>query len=107
MSGGAVAYGREAQAVDASVHFADPADAQRLADAARQLRVALLAQPRTAELAEIERELAAVEDEAVGGQAADRSRLVRLRERVQLFATASAGGAAAAAFVQTVSGLLA
>ncbi|MEV6109020.1 hypothetical protein AB0M28_30605 [Streptomyces sp. NPDC051940] len=105
MSGGAVAQGDRARAVDASVAVAGP-DAERLLAAVRELRRDLLGEPDTGEADELERELAGVADEVRQTGRADRSRLARLRERLEVSSMAAAIGASAAAVSQAIAQLL-
>jgi hypothetical protein len=105
LSGGAVAQGEDSRAVDASVTM-PPAEAERLLTAVRQLRRELLGEPPTDETAELDRELAQVTEEVRRTGRADRSRLTRLRERLEVGALAAAAGASAAAVAQAIAQLL-
>ncbi|MGW7210040.1 hypothetical protein [Streptomyces sp. NPDC054837] len=103
MSGGAAASGVEAHAIDASVQITT--NREELCEVIRALRVQLLSQPRTQESAEIDRELTELEDEITQYGRADRSRLERVRERLEVGTMAAAGGASAAAMVQAIAQL--
>ncbi|WP_407560664.1 hypothetical protein [Streptomyces sp. 184] len=105
MSGGAVAQGPQAQAVDSSIRFGVAADAEALATSLRALRAELLAQPPSATAVADEQELIELETEARAGRG-DRTRLERLRDRLELGQFAATGGAAAAAAVESIGRLL-
>ena len=98
MTGGAVAAGQDARAVDASTRYVDAS--AELAAAVGALREQLRALAPSDETAEIDAELAVAEREIAEGGQVRRSRLQWLRERLDLGATAAAGLASAAAVVQ-------
>ncbi|MDI3419294.1 hypothetical protein [Streptomyces luteolus] len=131
MSGGAVASGPRARAVDASTRAAPGADPVAVPDELRaaiaelraQLRVLLPAgeadrpeQPPPGEdvsdegldeeLAELDAGLAEAEDEIDATGQVRQDRLRRLRERLELGATAAAGLASTAALAQQIAQLL-
>ncbi|MQY16415.1 hypothetical protein SRB5_66140 [Streptomyces sp. RB5] len=105
MQGGAVAQGKGARAVDASVTVSGP-DAERLLAAVRQLRRELLDQPPSDEAEDLERDLVGVTDEVRRAGSADRSRLARLRERLEVSSMGAAIGASAVAVAQAITQLL-
>ncbi|MFF0729903.1 hypothetical protein [Streptomyces sp. NPDC004134] len=105
MSGGAAAQGEGAQAVDSAVRFTVPADAEALAASLRALRAELLAQPPSATAGADEQELIELENEARAGRG-DRTRLERLRDRLELGQIAATGGAAAAAAAESIARVL-
>jgi hypothetical protein len=104
MDGGALAAGRDAVAVDASTRYVNASG--DLAAAIGALREQLRALAPSAETAEIDTELAEAEREIAGGGRVRRSRLQWLRARLDVGATAAAGLASAAAFVQACLQLL-
>lgn len=105
MSGGAAAQGRRAQAVDSSVRFVVQADAEALVASLRALRAELLAQPPSETAVADEQELIELENEARAGRG-DRTRLERLRDRLELGQIAATGSAAGAAAVESIARLL-
>lgn len=105
MSGGAVAQGPGARAVDSSVRFGVPADAEALVTSLRALRAELLAQPPSETAVADEQELIELENEARAGRG-DRTRLERLRDRLELGQIVGTGSAAAAAAVESIGRLL-
>jgi hypothetical protein len=105
LSGGAVAQGERSRAVDAAVTM-PAADAERLLTAVRQLRRELLAGPPTGEAEALDRELVRVTEEVRRTGQADRSRLARLRERLEAGSMAAAAAASATAVVQAIAQLL-
>jgi hypothetical protein len=98
LTGGAVASGPDARALDASTELieAPPGLAPAVATLREQLRI-LRPSPETAE---VDAELAAVQEEIAGTGRVRGSRLAWLRERLDLGATAAAGLASAAAVLQ-------
>ena len=105
MSGGAAAQGPRAQAVDSSVRFVVQADAEALVASLRALRAELLAQPPSETAVADEQELIELENEARAGRG-DRTRLERLRDRLELGQIAATGSAAGAAAVESIARLL-
>lgn len=105
MSGGAAAQGPRAQAVDSSVRFVVQADAEALVASLRALRAELLAQPPLETAVADEQELIELENEARAGRG-DRTRLERLRDRLELGQIAATGSAAGAAAVESIARLL-
>ncbi|WP_225795079.1 hypothetical protein [Streptomyces aculeolatus] len=105
MSGGAAAQGPRAQAVDSSVRFVVQADAGALVASLRALRAELLAQPPSETAVADEQELIELENEARAGRG-DRTRLERLRDRLELGQIAATGSAAGAAAVESIARLL-
>jgi hypothetical protein len=100
MTGGAAASGTDAKAVDSSTQLLD-APPELLA-AVRTLREHLSVLTRTAEIAELDDQLAGAEEEMTETAQVSRDRLHWLRDRLTLGATAAAGLASAAAVVQTI-----
>ncbi|WAZ26558.1 hypothetical protein STRCI_008149 [Streptomyces cinnabarinus] len=112
MTGGAVAAGPAARAVDASTRAAtarpgDLLDAPpELLAAVRTLREHLRTLTPTDETAEVDEALTTLEDELDHTGRAARGQLEWLAARLNAGATALAGLASAAAVAQTLSGLL-
>ncbi|NJP41871.1 hypothetical protein [Actinacidiphila epipremni] len=104
MSGGAVAAGEGARAVDAGARTGD--GTAELIAAVRVLRAELSGLAAAPGVVELDAELAGVEAEIAGGGGVDRGRLGRLRERLEVGATAAAGLASAAAVAQACVQLL-
>ncbi|QKW06300.1 hypothetical protein HUT18_07675 [Streptomyces sp. NA04227] len=109
MSGGAVAAGYGARAVDMSGHGPAPATSAQaeLLDAVRTLREQLALLVPSEETAGVAGELARVEEEIAGTGRADAGRLSRLRELLGTGAGAVSGLAAAVAVTQAIAQVLA
>lgn len=107
MSGGAVASGTGARAVDASQRQTAPEGAAgELLEAVRELREHLRILTPSDDVRTVDGELAQVEEELTDTGGADRGRLARLRERLELGSTAAAGLASAAGVAQAIGQML-
>ncbi|MFI6651618.1 hypothetical protein ACIBI8_28935 [Streptomyces sp. NPDC050529] len=103
MTGGAVASGSDARAVDSSWELVDVSP--ELFAAVTALRGHLGVLTRTEEVAELDEGLAEVEGATAGSGRVPRDRLDRLRERLELGATAAAGLTSASAVLQAIAQL--
>lgn len=103
MTGGAVASGSHARAVDSSWELVGVSP--ELLAAVTALRGHLEVLTRTEEVAELDEGLAEVEGAATGSGGVRRDRLNRLRERLEVGATAAAGLASASAVLQAIAQL--
>ncbi|WP_407555003.1 hypothetical protein QOM21_34390 [Streptomyces sp. Pv4-95] len=104
MAGGAAASGPHARALDASTQLIDASP--ELLAAVGTLREQLHLLSPSDETTEVDAQLAEVEEEIDAVGQVGRGRLQRLRERLDLGATAAAGLASAAAVVQQITQLL-
>lgn len=104
MTGGAVAAGAEARAVDDSTQVLDAAP--ELRTAMRTLREQLCLLRPSEETAEVGSRLAEAEEEIAATGQVRRHRLQWLRERLELGTSAVAGLAAAVDVVQQITQLL-
>lgn len=103
MTGGAVASGSDARAVDSSWELVEVSP--ELLAAVTALRRHLEVLTRTEEVAELDEGLAEVEGVTAGSGLVRRDRLHRLRERLEVGATAAAGLASASAVLQAIAQL--